>query len=563
LKTTWPILLSLLLLAAPAAMQAQGAYSTNADGSIYTYSTNADGSANIVAYAGPPWVVTIPTNINGLTVTSIGEGAFDGSGLTSVTIPNSVTSIADDAFVQCNSLTGLTIGDSVTNIGDGAFEECRSLANVTIPNSVISIGIYAFIECSSLTNIAVDAANPNYRSTNGVLFDKDQATLIQYPSGLTNSSYTIPSSVTSIGFAAFGGCPRLTSVTIPNSVTSIGDLAFSLTSLTSVTIPDSVTNIGAEAFQFCSSLANIIFSGNAPLVDGVAGSADSTVFQGESGTVYYYAGTTGWGSTYGGWPTVELFAPQIGGGGIGIQSGNFGFTITGVSNQTVVVEASTNLLNWQVIQTITLSGASTNFFDSQWTNYPERFYRAVGAFTVGGTLTGLAAGDTVTLQDNGADNLTLSTNGTFTFPTALPNGHTYSVTGSGTGGGTVTTYTFYTATANGSGTISGANVTNVAVRCTGPVLTGDMALDMLNAAVADGTAHGGVPGVMLTENGGPFRVTAPGTYSYDVSLRYYPWSRLAITVGSNSCSSTTFPSGTLVIQFGIGVACGQTFGYGY
>jgi hypothetical protein len=70
------LLLLLLLLGLPGVVQAQDAYSTNADGSIDTYSTNADGSANIVAYAGPPWVVTIPTNINGLTVTSIGDYAF-------------------------------------------------------------------------------------------------------------------------------------------------------------------------------------------------------------------------------------------------------------------------------------------------------------------------------------------------------------------------------------------------------------------------------------------------------------------------------------------------------
>ena len=88
------LLLLLLFLALPAVVQAQNAYSTNADGSIYTYSTNADGSANIFDYEGPPWVVTIPTHINGLTVTSIGEDAFafDNS-LTSVTIPNSVTGI--------------------------------------------------------------------------------------------------------------------------------------------------------------------------------------------------------------------------------------------------------------------------------------------------------------------------------------------------------------------------------------------------------------------------------------------------------------------------------------
>jgi BspA type Leucine rich repeat region (6 copies) len=541
------LMVALSVLALPALVQAQFTFTTNS-GAITITGYNPAAGLNVV----------IPASTNGYPVTSIGDNAFQFSGLTSVTIPNSVTNIGYEAFYFCIGLTSVTIGNSVTSIGD-----------------------YVFVECSGLTNIAVDAANPNYSSTNGVLFDKDQATLIQYPIGLTNSSYTIPnsvtsigayafafcsgltsvsipSSVTSIGFAAFGGCPRLTSVTIPDSITSIGDLAFSLTSLTSVTIPDSVTNIGAEAFQFCSSLTSITFSGNAPLVDGVEeGSTDFTVFQSDPGTVYYYAGTSGWGSTYGGLSTVELFAPQIGGGGI--QSGNFGFTITGVSNQTVTVEASTNLLNWQVIQTITLSGTSTNFTDPQWTNFPDRFYRAASAYTVGGTLTGLPAGDTVTLQDNGSDNLTLSTNGTFTFPTALPDGHAYSVTVSGTSGGTETTRTLM----NGSGIISGANVTNVAVLCP-PLYTGNLGLDMYNAAVADGTAHGGVPGIMATEDGGPIRVTAVGPYSYDVCLHYSGYQggcRLTIIVGTTSCSSTILPIGP-AIEFGTGLACGGG-PYGY
>ena len=136
------------------------------------------------------------------------------------------------------------------------------------------------------------------------------------------------------------------------------------------------------------------------------------------------------------------------------------------TNASVVVEAATNLANpvWIPVSTNTLTSGTNYFSDPQWTNYPERFYRAASAFTVGGTLTGLPAGDTVTLQDNGSDNLTLSTNGTFTFPTALPNGHAYSVTVSGTSGATVTTCTL----TNGSGTISGANVTNVAVQCLRP-----------------------------------------------------------------------------------------------
>src|SRR5271157_1662360 len=99
MKTTWPVLLVLLCLAAPAAVQAQFTY-TNTDGSIYGYSTNADGvSLTITGYTGPPWAVTIPTNLNGLTVTNIGANAFQNkSSLTSVTIPGSVTNIGDYAF---------------------------------------------------------------------------------------------------------------------------------------------------------------------------------------------------------------------------------------------------------------------------------------------------------------------------------------------------------------------------------------------------------------------------------------------------------------------------------
>ena len=124
-------------------------------------------------------------------------------------------------------------------------------------------------------------------------------------------------------------------------------------------------------------------------------------------------------------PVILNFEPNF-----GVQTNGFGFTISWATNASVVVEAATNLANpvWIPVSTSPLTGGTNYFSDPQWTNYPERFYRAASAFTVGGTLTGLPAGDTVTLQDNGSDDLTLSTNGTFTFPTALPTGHAYSVT---------------------------------------------------------------------------------------------------------------------------------------
>ena len=177
----------------------------------------------------------------------IADGAFEGcTSLTSVTIPNSVTSIGWRAFEGCKSLTSMvvasgnstydsrdncnaiietatntliagcqntTIPNSVTSIGDQAFRDCKSLKSVTIPNCVTSIGDWAFTGCSSLTSV------------------------------------TIPNSVTSIGWGAFEGCSSLKSVTIPNSVTSIGCWAFwDCKSLTSVTIPKSVKSIGGRAF---------------------------------------------------------------------------------------------------------------------------------------------------------------------------------------------------------------------------------------------------------------------------------------------------------------------------
>ena len=209
--------------------------------------------------------VTIPDS-----VTNIGAGAFDGcAGLTSITIPNSVTSIGNSAFSGCAGLTSVTIPGSVTSIGDWAFLGCTGLTSITIPNSVTSIGDYAFDNTAWYNNQPdglVCAGKVAYKykgempsDTSIVLEEGTLGVGNDAFSGCTGlTSITIPDSVTSIGDRAFFGCKGLTSVTIGNSVTSIGKDAFrDCSGLTSVTIPGSVTSIGESAFRDCSSLENI------------------------------------------------------------------------------------------------------------------------------------------------------------------------------------------------------------------------------------------------------------------------------------------------------------------
>jgi hypothetical protein len=264
-------LFGLILLSVPAKVKAQFIFTTN------------NGAITIMEYTGTNPVVVIPSATNGYPVTSIG-GEFDYSSsgiLMSVTIPDSVTNIEDSAFFGCDNLTNISIGnsvvsigdatfsgcasltsvtlpDSLTSIGDSAFWECDNLTNITIPKNVTSIGDQAFAACSSLKTIMVDTNNQVFCSLAGVLFDLDQTTLLEYP-GAKPGSYTIPSTVTSIGDGAFSYCYRfLNSIAITNSITSIGDGAFfSCGNLTNVMIGNSVTNIGDGAFGFCLSLTGV------------------------------------------------------------------------------------------------------------------------------------------------------------------------------------------------------------------------------------------------------------------------------------------------------------------
>jgi hypothetical protein len=376
MKKTLLILLGLLLLAAPAAVQAQA--------QDYEFTTNADGiSLTIVYYIGPGGDVTIPNAINGLPVTIIATKAFEESGLTSVTIPDSVVSIGSWAFFSCDSLTSVNIAGSVTNIGDSAFDYCTSLAGVTIPEGVTAIGDWAFADCTSLSGVSIpDSVNS---IGVGAFFECESLTNVIIPAGVTSigvtafynctslANVTIPGSVTSIGIEAFQSCTSLTnltlasgvtnieeaafdycinlaSVTLPDTLTTIGVEAFqSCTSLTNLVIPASVTNIGTIAFTDCTGLANVYFQGNAP-------TPGSSVFLYDTNAkAFYLPGTTGWKSTFAGIPAkltpiniikVEFTPPEA------------GATVTGAghflrgSNVTVTASSSNDcyeFVGWRVL----------------------------------------------------------------------------------------------------------------------------------------------------------------------------------------------------------------------
>ncbi|MEI6754490.1 MAG: leucine-rich repeat protein [Paludibacter sp.] len=220
-------------------------------------------AVNIQSYSGTAGTMS-PLNIN-YSEKTIPNYAFCDSitynskiSLTTITLPTSITTIGSTAFNGCSGLTGtLNIPSMVTTIGFSAFAYCGSLTAVNIPLSVITIGDYAFDACSGI--ISVEINNPNYSSTDGILFDKQKTKLIQCPTSKTGS-YTIPSTVQTIGDWAFESC-GLTSVVIPETVTSLlSGVFYYCTSLTSVNIPSSLTSIPEYTFFYCSSLSNITIS---------------------------------------------------------------------------------------------------------------------------------------------------------------------------------------------------------------------------------------------------------------------------------------------------------------
>lgn len=217
-----------------------------------------DGKARITRYSTPTGDIIVPAEIDGYPVTAIEASVFSyRTGLTSVTIPDGVTSIDDESFRNCSALTNVWIGSGVMYIGTNAFRDCYALLNVEIGGGVTVVGNSAFRGCSRLSDI------------------------------------TIPAGVNTIENYAFAECNSLGNVVIPDSVGFIGPSAFSSCGgLTNVTIGTGVTRIGSYAFRYCSRLVTVVFEGKCPSNMG------SSVFGGVSPEccAYIHRASRGWGT---------------------------------------------------------------------------------------------------------------------------------------------------------------------------------------------------------------------------------------------------------------------------
>ena len=221
----WSVIVGCALLALGAQAENNG---------DFHYGVN-DSNVWIFGYTGLGGDVAIPSEIDGMPVTTIDRDAFENTtSITSVTFPTSLTTIAHYAFYGC---TGL--------------------ANVFLPASVTDISYGIFANCSSLTNISVSADNPSYCASNGILYDKTGSALIQFPGGI-GGSLTIAEGVTQITGSAFLGNTALTNVILPEALTDIGSGAFSgCNGLTNIVIPGGVSNIVPGAFGNCTKLMAI------------------------------------------------------------------------------------------------------------------------------------------------------------------------------------------------------------------------------------------------------------------------------------------------------------------
>jgi len=298
-------------------------------------------------------------------IKQIGNGSCIDFDVVNITLFDGIITIASYAFYDCKSLTSITIPNTVTTIGSSfAFYSCSNLTSITIPKNITSIGFNSFAYCTSLASINVDSNNSYFSSLNGVLFNKDQTTIVAYPNA-KGSSYTIPDSVTAIGISAFEGCSSLASITIPTSVKQICNWAFGRCSnLVSVTIPSSVTSIETYAFLNCSSLTSITIPSSVTSIEtyafGWCSSLTSITIPSSVTSIETYA--FGWCSSLNNIQTDSTSKATDGTNGAYVIDSNGNAVTTGGIAVVVVSSGSIHTLNFagETITNLTIPSSVTS-----------------------------------------------------------------------------------------------------------------------------------------------------------------------------------------------------------
>lgn len=228
------------------------------------------GSDNyLIGYTGSDTDITLPLNYNGEKYSIYNSAFYNCVSITSVTVPEGITHIADSAFRSCTSLKSVRLPDGITQIGLYAFYGCESLTDINIPEGVTKIRDYAFYGCASLIEISLPDTLTElsnylfYGCTNLEEISVGNAlTLIRshvFEECTSLVTVNLPASLTMVGWAAFKDCESLLEIAVPHGVTAIYDYAFyGCKSLESITVPDSVTYLGEFTFYECKSLKSVV-----------------------------------------------------------------------------------------------------------------------------------------------------------------------------------------------------------------------------------------------------------------------------------------------------------------
>ena len=226
-----------------------------ADGD-FVYSVSGT-EAILTAYTGSGGTVTIPAAVQGYSVISIDDNVFYKNKLIKkVIFEEGLCHIGDQAFFDCNQLESITLPESLVSIGEMAFDNCFALKTVVIPKNVQFIGTSAFSNCVGLQSLQVNKDNPYFMTENSVIFSKDGKTLLYYYN-FTDSSYTLPGCVLSIGERAFSNNRVLQNVILADGLQEIHKYAFCNSGLQTIRIPNSVTVLENFAFRDCDQLQEV------------------------------------------------------------------------------------------------------------------------------------------------------------------------------------------------------------------------------------------------------------------------------------------------------------------